>query len=460
MNCYRSLLFIILFAFTAYPAIGKAEDRSPPKANVILMMADDLGYGDISCNGSIMNRTPVLDKLAKAGIRFTDFHSGASVCTPSRMALLTGCHPRRLGWPGGVLGHKMMMTSGLATEARTIAEVFRDAGYRTAMFGKWHLGDAPDRLPLAQGFDLAYYIKSSNNQTDELWENDRLSEKPFENRLLTQHFTEHAISFIRENHEHSFFLYLPFTAPHFPVQAHPDWKGKSKNADFGAVVEELDFRVGQIMETLRELEIDRSTLVIFTSDNGPQEGYHNFTTAEPYRGKKWNSLEGGTRVPCIAVWPGVIPPGQVSGDLVSAVDLLPTLSHAVGISLEAEKFKPQLDGLQLWDTFLAQNEGKTHTRQELLLWGGWATPQAIRVGKWKLYFDILPEIEGSDVGPVLINLEDDIKEMKNVAAQHPEMVMEMLALARKELDLIDADSIPLGGGPNVPVIPPAPRWLR
>ena len=423
-------------------------------------MADDLGYGDLSCNGSTVNRTPVLDSLAKAGIRFTDFHSGATVCTPSRMALLTGCHPRRLGWPGGVLGHKMMMNSGLATECLTIAEVFRDAGYRTAMFGKWHLGDAPDRLPQAQGFELAYYIKSSNNQTDELWENAKLVEKPFENRLLTQHFTEHAISFIREHHEHPFFIYLPFTAPHFPVQAHPDWKGKSKNAAFGDVVEEMDFRVGQIMDTLRELKIDRSTLVLFTSDNGPQQGYHNFTSAEPYRGDKWTSLEGGTRVPCIAVWPGVIPPGQVSGDLVSAVDLLPTLTHAVGVPLDSGKIKPQLDGLQLWEKFLGSRKGGADSRQELLFWGGWATPQAIRVGTWKLYFDSVPEIAGSDSGPVLFNLEDDIKETKDIAAQHPEKVAAMLDLARKKLDLIAADSIPLGGGPDKPVVPPAPRWLR
>lgn len=451
---------VVFLGCASLLGIGKAEEQAPKKPNVILMLADDLGYGDISCNGSIVNRTPVLDRLAKEGVRLTDYHSGATVCTPSRMALLTGCHPRRLGWPGGVLGYKMMTTSGLATEVRTIAEVFRDAGYRTAMFGKWHLGDAPDRRPLAQGFDQAYYIKMSNNQTDELWDNDKLAEKPFDNHLLTQHFTEHAITFIRENHEHPFFLYLPFTAPHFPVEAHPDWKGKSKNAAFGDVVEELDFRVGQIMDTLREFKIDSRTLVIFTSDNGPEKSRRYLTTAEPYRGKKWDSLEGGTRVPFIAIWPGVISPKHISDDLVSAVDLLPTLAHAVGISLDAKKLKPSLDGLQLWNTFLGIHDGTTQKRQDLLLWDGWATPQAIRVGKWKLYFDTLPEIEGSDTGPVLFNLGNDIKETKNMAAQHPEKVTEMLALARKKLDSIAADSIPLGGGPKKPVVPPSPRWLR
>lgn len=434
--------------------------QSQLRPNVILMMADDLGYGDISCNGSTVNRTPVLDRLAKEGIRFTDFHSGATVCTPSRMAILTGCHPRRFGWPGGVLGHKMMMTSGLASEAYTMPEVFRDAGYRTAMFGKWHLGDAPDRLPLAQGFEQVYYIKSSNNQTDEIWQNDKLVEKSFENRLLTEKFTNHAISFIRENHDQSFFIYLPFTAPHFPVEAHPDWKGKSKNADFGDVVEEMDARIGQIMETLKELKIDRRTLVIFTSDNGPQQGYHNFTTSEPYRGDKWTSLEGGTRVPCIAFWPGVVRPGQVSEDLISAMDLLPTLTQAVGIPLDSEKFKPQLDGIQVWNTFLGKEGAKTQSRQELLHWNGWATPQAIRVGKWKLYFDEIKEINGSQNGPVLFNLDDDLKESKNIAALHPEKVTEMMALARKELSSISEDSIPLGGGPKEPVVPPSPHWLK
>ena len=164
--------------------------------NVILIMADDLGYGDVSCYGSKLNRTPVLDKMASEGVKLTDYHSGSTVCTPSRMALMTGMYPPRVGWKGGVLGFKMRMSGGLSAEARTMAEVFKDAGYRTGISGKWHLGDAPERLPQGQGFEHAFYITASNNQTKKLWRNGKLIAEPFNNRRLSEEFTREAISFI------------------------------------------------------------------------------------------------------------------------------------------------------------------------------------------------------------------------------------------------------------------------
>ena len=218
---------------------GEEQPSAASKPNVVLMMADDLGYHDLGCYGHAKIRSPVLDQLAKDGVRLTSFYAGATVCTPSRMALLTGAYPARLGWTKGVVGYLMPMGSGLSRRALTMAEVFQAHGYRTGIVGKWHLGDAPELRPHQQGFDFAYYINKSNNQTKDLWNKDEVIQSPFENRLLTEQFTREAIRFIKDHKEQPFFLYLPFTAPHFPLQAHPEWKGKSAFGVYGDVVEEM-----------------------------------------------------------------------------------------------------------------------------------------------------------------------------------------------------------------------------
>ena len=374
-------------------------------------MADDLGYQDLSCYGSTKHKTPVLDKLAKEGIRLTSFYAGATVCTPSRMALLTGAYPPRSGWRGGVVGYGIKPLNGLAPDALTMGEVFKGAGYETALMGKWHLGDSPELQPMNQGFDTAYYIKKSNNQTKKLWRGDKLEADPFNNSRLTEQFTREAISFIKANREKPFFLYLPFTAPHFPAQAHPDWKGKSANGAYGDVVEELDARIGEILGTLKNTQLEKKTIVVFISDNGPEPGQKKWAHAEPYRGLKWSSLEGGTRVPCIIRWPGMIPAGRESDKLTTAIDLLPTLSHACGIELKKiSKGIPKLDGLNVWGTL--SGKSTQHPRTNLLYWQGWAVPQAIRVGDWKLYFDQVKEIQDSNKGPILIDLSKDPAEQK------------------------------------------------
>jgi arylsulfatase A len=452
---YLTLLFILLILAGR---AGAAPHESRP--NVILIMADDLGYGDLSCYGGTRIRTPVLDELAKGGVRLTNFYAGATVCTPSRMALLTGCYPPRMGWKGGVMGYKMDMQTGLAPEAHTVAEVFKDAGYHTALCGKWHLGSAAELLPRQQGFDFSFYVKSSNNQTTELWRDEELVADPFDNRQLTEQFTREAVGFIRAHREHPFFLYLPFTAPHFPAEAHPDWKGQSNNGAYGDVVEELDARLGEILATLKETKMEERTLVVFLSDNGPEPGQKNFATAAPCRGLKWTSMEGGTRVPCITSWPGVVPPGQVSDELVAAIDLLPTLAHACGIAMNPVDGSPLLDGVNVWGTLLGREKGNTHARKDLLYWDGWAVPQAIRVGHWKLYFDEVAGIPGSDAGPALFDLTTDLSEEKNLSTEYPEMVAEMLALARKKLEAIATGSIALGGSPAEQPIPRDPRWLK
>jgi len=437
-------IFIGLATAVAFAGRGAAAAEKP---NVVLIMADDLGYGDLSCFGNGKMKTPVLDKLAGEGIRLTSFYAGATVCTPSRMALLTGAYPPRVGWRGGVVGYGIKTVNGLAPEALTIAEIFKGEGYATGLCGKWHLGDSPGHQPMDQGFDTAFYIKKSNNQTKKLWRGAELVADPFENRLLTELFTREAIKFIEANRDRPFFLYLPFTAPHFPAQSHPDWKGRSANAAYGDVVEELDHRLGEIFGTLADSGLEKKTIVVFLSDNGPDPSQKRWASPAPYRGLKWSSMEGGTRVPCIVRWPGVIPPGRETGALTTAIDLLPTLAHACGIDLaKVSTGSPKIDGVNVWDT-LTGKPGAPHPRKDLLFWQGWAKLEAIRVGDWKLYIKRVKGVPGSERGPALFNLAEDPAEETNVSADHSERVAEMKALAEKRLADIEANSIPMGGPP-------------
>ena len=434
-----------LFLLLALANAGNGKNRNQP--NVILMMADDLGYNDLSCYGSQKIRTPVLDELAEEGLRLTDFYAGATVCTPSRMALLTGAYPSRLGWNGGVVGYRIKPVNGLAPEARTIGEVFRDAGYRTGLIGKWHLGDTVKLHPQNQGFDKTFFINKSNNQTKKLWRGSKLIADPFDNRRLTEIFISEAIEFIRSNNKNPFFLYLPFTAPHFPAQAHPDWEGKSKSAAYGDVVEELDGRIGDLLKVLKDEKLKENTIVVFISDNGTEPGQKKWGSAHPFRGMKWSALEGGTRVPCIIRYPGAVPEGKVSDKLTSAIDILPTLAHACGIQLkQGSEFVPKVDGLNLWDSLCGKT--KKHPRSNLLYFHGWATPQAIRVNEWKLYFDKVKEIERSDLGPVLIDLSKDPAENVDRSKEFSAKVKSMQTLAKELLLEIEKNSIPLGGPAN------------
>lgn len=419
---------------------SSAESRAP---NVVLIMADDLGYYDLSCYGHPQIKTPVLDSLAKEGIRLTSFYSGNTVCTPSRMALLTGSYPSRLGWVKGVLGYKISTKQGLSPQAVTMAEVFKGKDYKTALTGKWHLGDLPKFQPHNQGFDLTYFIKKSNNQSRILYRNDEVLEKPFENRLLTEKFTKEAIGFIKENKSKPFFLYIPYTAPHFPVEPHPSWKGKSSFGAYGDVVEEMDSRIGEVLKTLKDERLEKNTIVIFMSDNGPQGGEK--AQAIPFRGMKWSALEGGNRVPCIIRWPGHIPAGQESNEIIASIDMLPTLSQACGIELKSEMANGQvIDGRNVLNTLLGKKNFK-HPRQELLFWHGMNGFQAIRVGQWKLFMSKTgAQLSEKGSEPVLFNLENENSEMTDLSAKFPEKVIEMQKLAEKRLVEIKSKSIPLG----------------
>ena len=439
MKIHRILLSLLSFFLAAQHLVGD-ENRGP---NVVLIMADDLGYHDLSCYGHPKIKTPVLERLAREGVKLTNFHAGATVCTPSRMALLTGAYPVRLGWTRGVVGYMMKKGQGLNPEALTMAEIFKASGYRTGMFGKWHLGDEPPLRPHRQGFESTCYLNKSNNQTKELWKGDEVIEKPFTNRLLSELFTNEAIKFINSNRDHPFLLYLPHTAPHFPLEAHPDWKGRSQFGVFGDVVEELDHRIGQLLEALKKAELEKNTIVVFLSDNGP-EPLTRESRADPFRGRKWSALEGGTRVPCMIRYPGVISPGRENAALISAIDLLPTLAHACGIDLQKHsKGSPVIDGLNVWPT-LRGKKGIPHARQDLLYWHGADGFQAIRMGPWKLFPDRRHAGLKGPAGPALFNLEKDIEEKIDLSMDHPGKVAELRKLAQQRLSGIEKNKMALG----------------
>jgi len=420
----------------APPASSKAE-----KPNVILIMVDDLGYNDLSCYGSEKIKTPVLDKMAEEGTRLTHFYTGAAVCSPSRMALLSGSYPARLGWEGGVLGFGMKGFSGLPLDVVTIAETFQKAGYCTGISGKWHVG-TKDLLPMHQGFEETYYIVASNNQTKALWRGDELLDESFDNRRFTEAFTKEAIRFITADKNKPFFLYLPYTAPHFPAEAHPDWEGHSANGAYGDVVEEMDSRVGEILDTLKKTGLDDNTIVVFLSDNGPDRSQSRFASAAPLSGIKWTSREGGTRVPCIVRFPGVIPARQISDRLTAAIDLYPTLAHACGVDISIPKGGQKLDGVNVWGTLVGQDW--EHARNVLLYWHGWGEATAIRRGDWKLFFGSAKGDPGIEQGPALFNLKEDPGEQNDVSAEHPDTVKDLLALAREQLKDIHTNYVPIG----------------
>ena len=439
------LLLLLLTAACAAPQ----PTRSP---NVVLVMVDDLGFQDLGCYGHPAIRTPALDDLAARGVRLTDFHAGATVCTPSRMALLSGCYPPRVGWTTGVIGYGMEGSEGLHPAAPTLAERFRAAGYATGLFGKWHLGEAPGVRPLDRGFDEVLCTLRSNNQVTELWRGEEVVEDPFVNRLLTERFKDAALAFVDAHADEPFLLYVPLTAPHFPVEAHPDWEGRSEFGAYGDVVEELDAAVGELVQALEARELLEDTIVIFCSDNGPQPGQP--AGSAPFRGEKWSALEGGTRVPALVSWPGPLPAGVTCDALVSAMDLTPTLYRACGVPGP----ELRLDGVDVWDTL--RGEDDAHPREDLLLWHGQdPAPQAIRVGSWKLFLDAQDALVGPGTrrrtpeqaaelaalaereGPVLFDLAVDPDETVDVGAKHPERVAAMHARATRLFAEVEASRV-------------------
>ena len=430
--------FLFLFLASLFLAVSSGQERP----NVVLILSDDLGYHDLACYGHPKIKTPVIDQLAQEGVRLTSFYSGATVCTPSRMALLTGSYPVRYGWSRGVVGHIMKKKRGLSPEAITMAEIFKGAGYTTGIFGKWHLGDEPDFMPNNQGFDDSFFINKSNNQTKKIWAGGEVTQNPFDNKFLTEQFTNGAKDFINKNKDVPFFLYVPYSAPHFPLDAHPDWKGKSEYGVYGDVVEEMDSRVGEILSELNKNKLTEKTIVVFMSDNGP-EPLTKESKAIPFRGKKWSALEGGNRVPCIIKSFGESRRGTVYNKTFSAMDILPSLAHACGIHIaERPKEVPPIDGVNLWDE-LTGGGAEVKGRSDLLFWHGADGFQAIRMGAWKLFLN-RRDAELSGEGPALFKVKDDIKERNDLSQLFPAIVKKMTGVANQRLESIQTRSIPLG----------------
>ena len=430
----------LFFPFLASLFLAVSSGQQRP--NVVLILSDDLGYHDLGCYGHPKIKTPIIDQLAKDGVRLTSFYSGSTVCTPSRMALLTGSYPVRYGWSKGVVGHIMEKKRGLSPKATTMAEIFKEAGYKTGIFGKWHLGDEPNFMPNNQGFDESFFINKSNNQTKKIWTGGEVTQNPFDNKLLTEAFTNGAKAFIKKNKDFPFFLYVPYSAPHFPLEAHPDWKGKSDYGVYGDVVEEMDARVGEILTELDVNNLSERTIVVFMSDNGP-EPLTKESKAIPFRGKKWSALEGGNRVPCIIKSPGKSKGVTVYNKTVSAMDMLPSLAHACGINIpERSGETPPIDGVNLWDE-LTGKKLEANGRPDLLFWHGADGFQAIRMGAWKLFLN-RRDAELSGEGPALFKVKDDIKERNDLSKLFPAIVTKMTGVASQRLESIKRRSIPLG----------------
>jgi len=424
------LLLAALFA----PALSFAR---PP--NVVVIFIDDMGYGDIGPFGATKQRTPHLDRMAKEGMKLTSFYA-APVCSVSRAQIMTGCYGARISVPGVYFPGQ---SSGLNQSEVTVAERLKEIGYATQMVGKWHLGDQPEFLPTRQGFDHYLGIPYSNDMLKKSAETKvpvvplLRDEKVVElmdgegQRRMVELYTREAVDFIGRNKEKPFFLYFAHNAVHTPIYPGAAFAGKSQNGRFGDWVEEVDWSVGQVLDTLRAQGLDRDTLVVFTSDNGPwlTKGTDG-GSAGPLRGGKGSTWEGGVRVPTLAWWPGRIPAGAVNDAVAATIDLLPTFVSLAGGTVPAT---PVIDGRDIAPILFGQS--KESAREAHYYFGNYDL-RAVRQGRWKLALAPQPEGMGKTAvktapGLRLYDLDAEIGEQTDVAARHPEVVAKLKALADK-----------------------------
>lgn len=435
----------------ALPATAAAQARKP---NIIIVYADDLGYGDLGCYGG-KNPTPNLDRLAKQGVRFTDFYVAQAVCSASRVALLTGRYSNRVGILGA-LGPTAK--NGIANSERTLGDLLKSVGYATAIFGKWHLGHLPQFLPTRHGFDEYYGLPYSNDMWPKhptakfpdlpLYEGEKVIALNPDQTKLTSTYTEKAVDFIRRNKERPFFLYMPHAMPHVPLHVSERFRGKSGQGLYGDVLMEIDWSVGEILEALRALGLENDTIVLFASDNGPWLSYgHHGGSAGRLREGKGTTWEGGVRVPFLARWPGHIPAGTTCHEPAMTIDLVPTLAKLTGAKLPDHK----IDGQDIGPLLTSQPGARSPQEAYYFYWG--KQLQAVRSGRWKLYFPhSYPTLAGNPggkdgqpapyrqakTGLELYDLEADTSETTDVAAQHPDVVRRLQALAdRMRADLGD-----------------------
>ena len=437
----RQFLKQISLSTLSFALMGCCKKSATQKPNIIYIMIDDLGYGDLGCYGSKVNRTPNIDRLAKKGIRFTDYHSNGPMCTPTRAALMTGMYQHRFGkkFEGAISGKKHY-DEGLPLEAITIAEVLKKAGYVTGMYGKWHLGYKPPFLPADQGFDEFIGLGSGDGDHHthidrsgrvDWWRNNELK---MENGYSTDLITDHSINFIKTHQKKPFFLYVSHLSIHFPWQGPDDPHHRVEGKDYAndkwgiipdknnvsphvkTMIESIDIGVGKIMNTLKNQNLENNTLVIFTSDNGGYTHYanshFNISSNGPLRGQKKEVYEGGHRVPFIAYWPGKIKKGSQSDEIVMTIDMFPTFAELAQATIPKNH---QLDGISI----LSHLFNNKSLPERAVCWKI-DNERAIRKGKWKLCL-----IKKNP--PELYNLFKDIGETKNMAAENPELVKRLFA---------------------------------
>lgn len=412
------------------------------KPNFIVIFADDLGYGDLGVFGSKLHRTPRLDRMAAEGRRYTDFYVSANVCTPSRASLMTGSYPRRVGLHENETRQWVLFPSnqtGLSADEITLPELLKTAGYRTAIIGKWHLGDQPEFLPTRHGFDSYFGIPYSNDMGHDsrpkpyrypplpLLRDEQVVEKEPDQRFITQRYTDEALKYIEENRSEPFFLYLPHTMPHWPQYASEDFAGKSQNGAWGDAVEEIDYSVGRILDRLNELGLEERTLVLFFSDNG---GAIRFGSSNgPLRAGKGTTWEGGHRSALIARWPGRIPAGSASQALLTSMDLYPTFAAWAGVETPPDRV---IDGKDIRSFFTEVDPGPSPHVAYFYYFTRHLN--AVRSGRWKLFVQRTGRTNRRYVNqPVeeLYDLHADVGERHNVYADHPQVVERLRGLAEQ-----------------------------
>jgi arylsulfatase A len=437
-------------------SLGEAQPRATSHPNIIVIFADDLGYGDLASFGGT-TPTPHLDRLAREGMKLTHFYA-QPLCSPSRASLLTGCYSQRVGFPYVVGPQGPSWTAdkynvGLNPAEQTLPELLKAQGYATACVGKWHLGHLPEHLPTRHGFDQYFGLPYSNDMVKShgsewgdlpLIDGETTLEQNPDQSELTRRYTERAVSFIRQNrHARPFFLYLAHSMPHVPIFASKRFKGKSGQGLYADVIQELDWSVGEVLKALKANQLDKNTLVVFTSDNGPwlRQGNHAGSAGGLREGKN-TTFEGGVRVPALVWWPGHVPASSTNAQPAHLIDLLPTFTQLTG----APKPTAAIDGRSILPRLLGQTNEPDGREVTYFFLG--TELQALRKGRWKLHLPhryehvVKPNHDGSmdakseslPIDLSLFDLETDPGERQNVALQHPALVQELRQLATRFAD--------------------------
>jgi uncharacterized sulfatase len=428
----RAMVWVAVAVFGAGAALcARAEDRPP---NIVVILADDLGYGDIGPYGNTLIKTPRLEKMAAEGALLTNFYSSGNICTPSRGGLLTGRYPARLGLASNDVARATNQL-GLAGSEVTIAAALKPRGYATACIGKWHLGQQPEQWPTAHGFDYFYGLPYSNDMLPlALYRMSEAIEEPVDQTTLTERYTDEAVKFIEAHQAAPFFVYLAHTMPHVPLFVSKKFAGKSAAGLYGDVIETIDWSVGQVLDTLQRLGLDDSTLVIFTSDNGPWwEG-----SAGAYRDRKGSAWDGGMRVPMIARWPGRIAPGTRSSAIAMNIDFFPTFAKLAGAQAPSDR---PIDGRDLWPLL----QGRGESPHEYLYLFDADKIAAVRSQRWKLVVQSFYRQVNAQIGAksyfyypgLLFDMEQSPAEVYSYTREHPDIAAQLsgwIEAGRAELE--------------------------